>query len=200
MAVVAIFALIAGITLPNLSSLHARNLKHEAQRLVAQLELARQRSIVTGVPHRVLLDLDAGLYRVEWLATDSMLAGEATDDPFGIDGSGADASQLTDFDGLGDFGDLERAPIDFRAPVAEEASYRPIAGTLGRFEELEAPLVFAGVETDGGWIEAGETWVAFERDGSADPTRIEIEHESGLAAILEVLPLADRVRVEYETD
>jgi hypothetical protein len=70
-------------------------------------------------------------------------------------------------------------------------------GTAGRFVELDDAIVFAGVETTGGWVDSGETWIRFERDGSADATTIEIEHESGLTATLEVLPLADSVRVAY---
>ena len=35
--------------------------------MVAQLELARQRAIVTGIPHRVYIEIEDGAYRIEWL-------------------------------------------------------------------------------------------------------------------------------------
>ena len=96
------------------------------------------------------------------------------------------------------FGGFEPA-IDLSAPRAAERSYQPLAGTLGRLALLDDGSEFAGVETTGGWISGGETFIHFERDGSADATTIVIEHESGLSVSLEVLPLADTVRVRHET-
>ena len=195
LAVVSIFALIAGLAMPNFSALHSRNLKQQAQRLISQLELARQRSIVTGVPHRLYIDIDGVVYRIEWLASERMAEGGSGEEELpSLESLAAlvpgDPSTLVDPEG---------APIDLSPPVEEEASYRPVAGTAGRLVELDADIVFAGIETDGGWVDDGETWIRFERDGSADPTTIEIEHESGVSATLEVLPLADTIRVAYET-
>ena len=196
LAVVAIFALIAGLAMPNFSALHSRNLKQQAQLLVTQLELARQRSIVTGVPHRLYIDIDGSAYRMEWLASEQMT--EVGDDWDSLPANGnGDASTI----GTGDASTLDdygRTRIDLSPPIAEEADYRPVIGIAGRLELLDDSIFFAGIETDGGWLDSGETWIRFERDGSADPTTIEIEHESGPAAILEVLPLADTIRVSYE--
>ena len=185
LSVVAIFALIAGLALPNFSGVHARNTKHQARRIVAQIELARQRAIVTGIPHRVFIDIDGAAYRTEWLATENEASGEEA------------AAETVDFaDALGADGEFS---IDLTAPVAEERAYRPLPGMLGRFTSLEESIEFAGVETTGGWVDEGETFIRFERDGSADATTIVIEHESGMSVTLEVLPLADTVRVRYET-
>jgi prepilin-type N-terminal cleavage/methylation domain-containing protein len=181
LSVVAIFALIAGLALPNFSGLHARNLKHQARLVVAQIELARQRAIVTRTPHRLFIDIDGAAYRIESFAT------ENTDGESEAENS-AVAPGTTD--------DLS---IDLTAPRAEERAYRPLPGTLGRFRLLEESIEFAGVETTGGWVDGGETFIRFERDGSADATTIVIEHESGMSVTLEVLPLADTVRVLYET-
>ena len=60
---VAIFALMAGLIAPRVGALTARTLHQRAERIVAQLELARQRAVVTGIPHRLLIDLDEGGYR-----------------------------------------------------------------------------------------------------------------------------------------
>jgi hypothetical protein len=58
---------------------------------------------------------------------------------------------------------------------------------------------FTGVETAGGWVDDGEAFIRFERDGSADATVIMIENEAGQALSLEILPLADSVRIYDET-
>jgi prepilin-type N-terminal cleavage/methylation domain-containing protein len=185
LSVVAIFALMAGLALPNFSGMHARNTKHQARRIVAQIELARQRAIVTGIPHRFFIDVDGAAYRIEWLATENPADGEEAASET------ADLADALDTDG--------ESSIDLTAPRAEERAYRPLPGTLGRFTPLEASIEFAGVETTGGWVDEGETFIRFERDGSADATTIVIEHESGLSVTLEVLPLADTVHVRYET-
>jgi type II secretion system protein H len=183
LSVVAIFALLAGLVLPNFSGMQARNLRHQARRLVAQLELARQRAIVTGTPHRVFIDIDGGAYRIESLTAEDEGEEEADDL--------AGAAQALGPDG--------RIEVDLTPPRAEELDFHPLAGSQGRFTPLDESMHFAGVETTGGWVDRGETFVGFERDGSADGTTIVIEHESGMSATLEVLPLADTVRVRYET-
>jgi prepilin-type N-terminal cleavage/methylation domain-containing protein len=185
LSVVAIFALIAGLALPNFSGLQARNLKHQARGIVAQIELARQRSIVTGVPHRLFIDIDGAAYRIESLTVEDAAGGDReADESAGV----ADA--------LGAAGYVE---IELTAPRDEERAFHPLPGILGRFTILEESIEFAGVETTGGWVDEGESFIRFERDGSADATTLVIEHESGLSVTLEVLPLADTVRVQYET-
>ena len=187
LAVVTIFALLAGLALPNFSSVHSRNMRHQARRMVAQIELARQRAIVTGIPHRIYIDIEGGAYRIERLGGEN--AADAGDEP----------AEAADFDGVFEEAGDAHAQVDLTAPRDEERSFHPLAGSLGRFTLLEDSSDFAGVETTGGWVAGGETFIRFERDGSADATTIVIEHESGLATTLEVLPLADTVRVQHET-
>jgi len=193
LAVVAIFALIAGLAMPNFSALHSRNLKQQAMRLVTQLELARQRSIVTGVPHRLYIDIDGSAYRIEWLASEQMIGGGDDWDSITATGSSSASAAST----LDEYG---RERIDLSPPITETVDYRPVDGIFGRMASLDDSIFFARIETDGGWIDSGETWIRFGHDGSADFTTIEIEHESGPAAILEILPLADTIRVAYETN
>ena len=76
LAVVAIFALMAAFVMPNLGTLGSRTLQHQAERIGGQLELARQRSIVTGIPHRLWLDLDGASYRLEWYVSEAETEGE----------------------------------------------------------------------------------------------------------------------------
>ncbi|MFQ5417487.1 MAG: hypothetical protein ACE5FL_10620, partial [Myxococcota bacterium] len=157
-----------------------------ANRLVAQIELARQRAIVTGMPHRLFIDVDAAAYRLEWLVNDAQESGDAEEEAGELAGLGPIAADF-----LG--------PDDLVAPRDAQRDYRPVPDIAGRYTELAGSMRFSSVETTGGWVEAGETWIRFERDGTADFTTIVIEHESGLALTLEVLPLADRVRIYHET-
>lgn len=172
LAVVAILALVAAFVAPNLGMLRERRLRNEAQRLAAQLELARQRTVVTGVPHRVLFDLESQGYRVEWL-----------------EGGGTEAPRF-DIQEI----DLRGAtPLPLEAP-GNGGEFEPIPGLFGRFSWLEEPVLLAGLETPDGWIDAGDTFVEFARDGSAEPSEIVLEDDSGRRLVLVVLPLDDAVR------
>jgi type II secretion system protein H len=179
MAVVAIFGLMASFVIPNLGTLRSRALQREAQRLGGQLELARQRTIVTGVPHRLWLDLDGASYRLEWYVSEAEARGEAVpaappEDPL--------ASEL-----------LSLAP-----PRESERTFQPLPGLLGRDQVLEDGLGIAGVETPEGWIDRGEASIPFDRDGTTVYTAIVLEDDSGRSVTLDVLPLADAVRIRDE--
>lgn len=173
LAVVAILALLATFVAPNLGALRERRLSNQAVELAAQIELARQRSVVTGVPHRVLFDLEDAGYRVEWLG-----GGEPPGEPVA----------LADLDLNG------ASPLPLAAPPAGVREFEPIPGLYGEFTWLDEPLYFAGLETAEGWIERGDTFVEFEKDGSASHTEIVIEDGSGRRIVLAVLPLDDAVR------
>lgn len=176
LAIVAILALMTTFVLPNIGALRDRSLRDQAQRLGGQLELARQRAVVTGVPHRVLIDLDGATFRVEWLA-----GGAVTETP--------QPSAPVEYDVRGS------TPLPLAAPPATRSEYQPIPGLLGDTQVLESDLRFAGIETPEGWIEGGESFIGFDRDGTATYTEILIEDESGRQIALDVLPLADAVRI-----
>lgn len=179
LAVVTIFALLAGLALPNLGTLSRRQLRKDAEQLAGQLELARQRSVVTGVPHRVLIDLDSAAYRLEW-------RGAASDE---------ETPDLLPPPAPQDTG---QTPISLAAPVQEQREYAPLPGLFGRFTYLADDLAFAGVETPAGWIDRGEVTIDFDRDGTADYTEIELDNGGGQSLVLEVLPLAEAVRIRDE--
>jgi prepilin-type N-terminal cleavage/methylation domain-containing protein len=174
MAVLLIMALLASFVGPSFEALRARRLRNAGERVAAQLELARHRSVITGVPHRLLVDLDEVAYRVEWL------------------GGGESAlPDRVDLDSL----DLRGAsPLPLAAPPRSNREFAPIPGMFGRFEQLPEPLVFAGLETFQGWVERGESSIEFSGDGSASPAEIVIENASGDRVVLAVLPLDDAVR------
>jgi type II secretory pathway pseudopilin PulG len=176
LAIVAIFALMTTFVLPNVGAVRDRALHKQAQRLAGQLELARQRAVVTGVPHRLLIDLEGGAYRLEWLQS-----GADPAPPKPIDAPAYDVRGST--------------PLPLAAPQAAREEFAPVPGRLGDFQYLERELGFVGIETPEGWIERGDSFISFDRDGTASYTEIFIDDASGRQIALEVMPLADAVRV-----
>ena len=175
-AVVAIMGMMLYLVAPSIGMTQSAQLRSGAREMGAHLEFARQRAIMTGKPHRVLMELDEGWYQLEWFVSDR------DEDP-----------------------SLAAAPIDLRGPVQmsprndEVASYRIVPGSEGRLTWLDETLDFAGVEVDDGWYDSGEFQVVFQGDGSSDAARIVLRaapEEAGL--ILEVSPLLDAVRIYDE--
>ncbi len=180
MAAVVIFALLAGIFAPRVGALTSRTLRQRAERIAARLELARQRSVLTGVPHRLLVDLDQGGYQLEWHVTEAKALGREPEPVAPLDLRG-------------------ETPIPMAPTHAEQRAYRPLPGIMGRFEQIEDNLTFTGLQTPEGWIERGEVSIEFERDGTASYTEIHLDDESGRTLVLDVLPLADAVRISDAT-
>ena len=175
LAVVAIVALLVGLTAPNLGAMRARWLRNQAQQVASSIELARQRAMMTGVPHRLLLDLREGAYRLEWLRAE-----EAEDEP-------APARPEYDLRGM--------TPLPLAAPPKRERIYRPVPGNRGNFHYLADEIHFAGLETSAGWFDRGEIGVRFDEDGTADYTEIVLENDRGERMSLEIRPIADAVRI-----
>jgi prepilin-type N-terminal cleavage/methylation domain-containing protein len=175
MAVVMIFALLAGFVAPNLGILSSRRLQQQAEQISAQLELGRQRAIVTGIPHRLAIDLEAGSYWLEWYVTEAEALGEP-ETPVVLNLRGT-------------------TPISLAPPRAGVREFRPLPGMFGRPNQIEDSLSFHGVDTLDGTIDRGEAFVEFDRDGSASPIEIVLGDDDGHALALEVLPLADVVRI-----
>lgn len=181
LAVVAILALTAMLVVPNLGALRERRLRLSAQRLAAELELARQRAVVTGIPHRVLFDIETGVYRIEWLGGD---ADPSEDEP---------VPAGVEYDVRG------RTKLPLSAPPAIALEFSPVHDSFGNFRQLENGVAVAGVETAEGYVQNGFPAVLFERDGSAAWTQVVVAEEGGARIGLAVLPLDDAVRyVELE--
>jgi len=176
-AVVLLFSLMVAMIAPNFGRLSGRALRDAADDLAARLELARQRSVMTGVPHRLLLDLDEAGYRVEWLASEAEQAGEAP------------PLETAAPDLRGD------APLPLSAPRESERAFRPLPGSLGQDTWLAGDLAFRGVETPEGFVERGQAVVEFETDGTAAWTVVALDDAAGHGLEIEVLPLAEAVRV-----
>ncbi len=87
MAVIAIMGMVFAIGIPRLSCFQLRGLRIEAEAIAGSLEFARQRAIMTAVPHRVLIDLEEGGYRSEWLVTEGEAFAAINEDQSQNDGS-----------------------------------------------------------------------------------------------------------------
>ena len=176
-AVVAIMGMMLYLVAPSIGVTQTAQLRAGAREMGAHLEFARQRAIMTGKPHRVLIEIEEGWYQLEWFVSDR------EEDPR-----------------------LGGAPSDLRGPIQmsprqdEVPSYRVVPGSEGRLTWIDETLDFAGVEVDDGWYDAGEFQVVFQGDGSSDAARIVLRadpEEAGL--VLEVSPLLDAVRI-YDED
>ena len=160
--------------IPNLSALGSRALRNQAEQLVATIDFARQRSVMTGVQHRLAVELDAGVYQLEWLQSDGAEVDEA---PRG-------AAPGT-----------RQGSIVLSAPPAQELAYAAIPGIFGKLSKIGENVTITGVETPGGWVDLGEAYVYFERDGTSSYTTIVLAGEDGHELSIEILPLADTVRI-----
>ena len=179
LAVVAILALSAMLVLPNLGALGERRLQQAALRLAAEIELARQRAVVTGIPHRLLFDLQNRVYRIEWLGNDRP---EDRPIPAALEYDTQQGSHL---------------PLQPPPELAQE--FDAVPDSFGNFRNFDGDVFVAGLETANGWVERGLADVVFERDGTAAYTEIVLQDRGGARRTLAVLPLDDAVRfVEKE--
>jgi len=182
MAVLVIFGLLAAIALPNLGIRDARILDDAAKELANGLEFARARAVMTGVPHRVLLDLDGSAWRIE---------------VYGLPAGSADVALEADPAAAAPGAP---APIAL-APQGQGAlEFLPLPGTLGDDATFDARIGFEAVETPEGSFDEGLLQIVFEADGTSEPARIALASESGGHVALLVAPLADTVRFEHVDD
>ncbi|MCA9502083.1 MAG: type II secretion system protein [Spirochaetaceae bacterium] len=191
MAVVLLIALAMTTLAPQLSSSKQRLLKEASESIASSLEFARQRAVLTGVPHRLLIDLEEGGYRVEWWVTeDEAMAALGEEDA----GGGFGNLLLGGLGGPTAAPDPD-APIDLHPPEHAARDYYPVPGTeAGRFTWLDDALYFVGVEGTSGWVEGGDAEIAFDADGTTEYTLLEIADADDHSITLEIEPLLDRVR------
>lgn len=175
LAVVAIIALLVSVTAPNLGAVRERWLRNQTRQVASYVELARQRAVMTGVPHRVLLNLEEGSYRLEWKTHDEEDDGRVPARP------GYEPRDVT--------------RLSLSPPPAREVSFRPVPGNMGIFHYLADEIDFAGLETPQGWVDRGEFGVVFDEDGTADHNEIMLENQRGERMWLEIRPIADAVRI-----
>jgi len=179
LAVVLILGLLMSLLLPAIGVGGGRRLRHEGDRIAGTLEFARQRAIVTGKPHRVVLDLEKGGFMIEWLVTEAR-AFEGRED---------------------DLVEEESAGIDLSPPTKEVLDYYPVpSATFGDWEFLGKGYFFEGVDTAEGWIESGEVYLVFDWDGATDASQIVISDPDNRSLDLDIAPLLETVRMHEETN
>lgn len=197
MAVITLIGMIFAIGIPRLSSARWRALGDAAESVASSLEYARQRAVMTGVPHRVFIDLEDGAWRVEWLVSETeAAAGELGD---GAAGAGPSlAGALAGALGGGDDGGEPdpRAPIDLHPPKKAGLDYYPIPSRLGRMSKLDDDdiIYFVGLEGNSGWVEGGDVQIVFDADGTTDFVLLELADAEDRHLTLEIEPLLDRIR------
>jgi type II secretion system protein H len=180
LSVVAILALVIGLALPNLGLRTRRAMEDEAKQLAANLEFARQRSVMTGVPHRLVIDVEGGSYQLEWLVTEGRARGEE------------DTLDLPVYE-LGG-----RTEVPMSAPGAAERSYHALPGSLGHAARVRETIRIDGIETADGFLERGLVNIVFERDGTSESAQILLSDADGHSIGIEVAPFADTVRISHE--
>ncbi len=188
MAVIAIIGMVFAIGIPRLNSSKIRALRNDAESIAASLDFARQRAVMTSIPHRVLIDLEEGGYRIEWYV-DEARSTEAID---GGEGNSADDEDYLASDVPGGQG-VEI--INFHPPKVDERDYYPIPSRqFGSFTWLDDARYFVGLKSSSGWIESGDVEIVFDADGTTEYSQLEIADAEDNHLTLEIEPLLDRVR------
>lgn len=182
LAVLVIFALLAGVALPNFGIRGARLLEEEARRLASSLEFARARAVMSGRPHRLILDLDRGSYQLEAFGPPP---GSAAEEAFA-------AAEPTP--------EEELAHPALSAPIREDLDFYPLLGTPGEVQKIDDEVRVAGVEYSGGTAAEGVFQVVFERDGTSEWASLSLVNQDGRRIVLHVEYLADGVAIERVSD
>lgn len=188
-AVVAIMAMVFGIGIPRISSSSFDPLEDEAENIAQSLRFARQRAIMTGAPHRLLIDLEEGGYLVEWYVTEGRSLGRADDD-----GAADFSSALFAGDDLG----LEEEAITIDLVPRRKAArdYYPIPHQgMGTFRWLDEALYFVGAQGTTGWVESGDYSIVFYADGTTDPVNLELADADDRHVTLEVEAVLQKVHL-----
>jgi hypothetical protein len=134
---------------------------------------------MTGKIHRVLIDVDATMYRVEWY----LLQTE--------DGRGQSLAERRR-------AVLEGDQDALLVPPGRSYEYEPIPNKFGIDKLLDDPFYFDGIDTPDGWLNEGKVAIVFDRDGTTDSSQIVITDPDGFATTLDILPLLERVRIREE--
>jgi prepilin-type N-terminal cleavage/methylation domain-containing protein len=188
LAVVTILGMAMLLVLPNVGATQGAVLTNDARELAAAIEFTRQRAAMTGRPHRMLVAVDDGLYRIEWFVSEAEAEAAVEDD-------GEPAGETwEDLDLSG--GD----PIPMSPPQAGWRDYQPIPSRFGQDNWLSPGISFAGVQTPEGWLDSGDVAVVFDRDGTTDSAEIELADDDGRSLVLEIRPLQDVVRIRATSD
>jgi type II secretory pathway pseudopilin PulG len=173
LAVILMFGLIAAMVMPNVDFGGSRLVRAEARDLAAAIEFARQRAVMTGRTHVVVIEVERAAHWVEW---------DAPAEPQ----APAPANQASG----------ERV-LDFVPPPLETGeNFVAIPGELGRAHVADDSVAILGVEFPNQIAERGRVTLRFDGEGATDAASILVGETDGSNALrVEVEPLADAVVV-----
>jgi hypothetical protein len=180
--------------LPNFSARQGDRLREQALEVASRIELARERAVLTGAHHRVVIDLDTGGFHIEWFVTESRAYRQPGDeDEEEGDDAGEIAEEAPDYSSA-------RTPISLQPPESEKRDNYPIPSRFGAEAYLEPGYFFAGLDAPGGWVDEGAVYIVFEPDGTTDYSELVLGDEYENEVVLEVRPLLDQVRIRERDD
>lgn len=162
------------VMLPNFGAMQTHKLRNSAEQIIERIDFGRQRAVMTGVPHRLSIDLDAGTYQLEWQGDRPVEPREPA---------------------LPALEPEPRKQLSLAPPAAKERSFETLQGPLGKIETLRGGIEFAWIETPGGETDFGEAHITFEGDGTSSYTLLVLNEPGGRELALEILPLAEKVRI-----
>jgi prepilin-type N-terminal cleavage/methylation domain-containing protein len=155
LAVVAMFALLAGMVAPLLHLGGSRAARREAEDLAGAVEFARQRAVMTGRTHRLVMDLDRGQHRIEWLPPPEPEAA------------------------AGERSTRRERKIAMTPPDTGLDHFVPAPGALGRDHEMDSATRLLEVRLPGDSFARGVVVLAITPDGAADPALIRVGSAEG---------------------
>jgi len=185
-------ALLMSVMLPNFRVLHTHTLRDTADEIVERIDFGRQRAVMTGIPHRLAVNLDTGTYQLEWEGADANDLPKPPTPPtstdLGAEGSPGQSATTASDTGL-------EPPLSLAPPPVAERHYEPVPGPLGKLETLGRGVEFAWIETPGGDTDFGDAYIGFEGDGTSTYTVLVLDEPGGRKLSLEILPIAEAVRI-----
>ena len=168
--VISLMALFAGVYLGGISAVLPFEIRSASRSLAGDLGYASQRAATAGDLHRWVIDLDAQVFRLEWLYREPRNFG---------------AELVTHSDLL----DL--------APPIEVSEFRPVENRYGDWRRLEGAGVWiARVRVGDEEVEEGVVGIRFAPDGGADPAELFLEDDGGRRFAVRVLAFTSEVRID----
>ena len=171
LVVLVIMGLVVSVLAPSSGFSVLSGLSDGAAEVAADLRFASEAAGATGRPHRVVIDLDEQVLRVEHLVRT-----EREDEGERRLASNADLLDLK--------------------PPEREREFRPVDGQRGYLERLsQTDVTFGRVTIGDDEYDRGEVAIGFSGIGGADPARILLVDDAGKALEVRVVAFTGEVRI-----
>ncbi len=153
MAVITLLALVTTLVIPQLGWRRDREVRDEAQALADLLAVARERALITGRRHRVILDFSASTRRLEWRPPVEPTEPEAPS--------------------------RGRERVDLEPPQFGAGEFEPVPGAVGNEVETRRGVWLLGIDSELAREVGDVVTLDFGAEGSADPARIVLGDDDG---------------------